>query len=126
MGTRAGLLLNELQFSSDVLSACLRLLRFVHEQDPGRPGTAGTGKEALILFIVRLAVRVESYAVLVLDKQKQRAGRRQVSVTQQASQRIQAGLQELSNMLRNEIMQMLLEWAAQVLWTEFIYCSFSL
>ncbi|CAJ1380920.1 unnamed protein product [Effrenium voratum] len=113
LGTRAGLLLNELQFSSDVLSACLRLLRFVHEQDPGRPGTAGTGKEALILFIVRLAVRVESYAVLVLDKQKQRAGRRQVSVMQQASQRIQAGLQELSNMLRNEIMQMLLEWAAQ-------------
>ena len=63
--TRAGLLLNELQYSPEpVLDSVLQLLQFAYEQDPGRPGT---GREGLILFILRLAVRVESHAKLVLQ-----------------------------------------------------------
>ena len=64
--TRAGLLLNELQYSPEpVLDSVLQLLQFAYEQDPGRPGT---GREGLILFLVRLAVRVESHAMLVLQR----------------------------------------------------------
>ena len=64
--TRAGLLLNELQYSPEpVLDSVLLLLQFAYKQDPGRPGTS---RENLILFIFRLAVRVESHANLVLQR----------------------------------------------------------
>lgn len=52
-----------------------RLLRFALEQDPGR---AETPREPLILFLVRLAIRVQSYAQLVLQTRRERVGRRQV------------------------------------------------
>ena len=57
-----------------------RLLRFALEQDPGR---AETPREGLILFIVRLAIRVESYGRLVVE-QRHRVGKRQVDAKQQS------------------------------------------
>ena len=63
-----------------VMASMHRLLRFALEQDPGR---AETPREGLILFIVRLAIRVESYGRLVVE-QRHRVGKRQVDAKQQS------------------------------------------
>ena len=63
-----------------VMASIHRLLRFALEQDPGR---AETPREGLILFIVRLAIRVESYGRLVVE-QRHRVGKRQVDAKQQS------------------------------------------
>ena len=111
LSTRAGLLFNELQFAPEaVLFSILRLLRFVIEQDPGRPETP---REGVILFIIRLAVRVESYGKLVLA-QHHRVGKRQIEAKQEILEQIRKGVEEISRVLQEEILQMLLEWASQV------------
>ncbi|CAE8618416.1 unnamed protein product, partial [Polarella glacialis] len=64
LATPAGLLFNELLCSPKVvLDTVLVLLKVAVEKDPGRPGSANEG---LILYLVRLAVRVESYLLFVV------------------------------------------------------------
>ncbi|CAL1170137.1 unnamed protein product [Cladocopium goreaui] len=110
LSTRAGLLFNEMQYSPEpVMASMHRLLRFALEQDPGR---AETPREGLILFLVRLAIRVESYGRLVVE-QRHRVGRRQVDAKQTNLERIRKGLDDLSKVLQQDILQMLLEWATQ-------------
>eukprot|EP00435_Cladocopium_sp_Y103_P036830 s365_g9.t1 len=92
-----------------VMASMHRLLRFALEQDPGR---AETPREGLILFLVRLAIRVESYGRLVVE-QRHRVGRRQVDAKQTNLDRIRKGLDDLSRVLHQDILQMLLEWATQ-------------
>ncbi|CAE7259970.1 unnamed protein product [Symbiodinium microadriaticum] len=113
--TRAGLLLNELQYSPEVLDSVLQLLQFAYEQDPGRPGT---GREGLILFLVRLAVRVESHAMLVLQRARGAstgAGARQVAPRKDKLQSLEDRTKRLSGVLRNAVLEMMLQWASQAI-----------
>ncbi|CAK0799438.1 unnamed protein product, partial [Prorocentrum cordatum] len=68
LGTAAGVLLNELLHSPRVvLASVLSMLRVAVEKDSGR---AGAENEGLILYLVRLAIRVESYLHMLITQAK--------------------------------------------------------
>eukprot|EP00929_Paragymnodinium_shiwhaense_P044942 TRINITY_DN23026_c0_g1_i2.p1 TRINITY_DN23026_c0_g1~~TRINITY_DN23026_c0_g1_i2.p1 ORF type:complete len:4431 (+),score=980.35 TRINITY_DN23026_c0_g1_i2:153-13445(+) len=65
LGTPTGVLFNELIKSPEVvLKSLLSMLQVVVEKDTGMPGAAN---EAVILYVVRLAVRVESYLTFAIE-----------------------------------------------------------
>ncbi|CAK0887697.1 unnamed protein product [Prorocentrum cordatum] len=123
LGTPAGLLFNELlKAPGPVLEALLCMLRVAVEKDAGRPDSANEG---LILYLVRLAVRVEAYLAFLLERggHGETAGRSGAGplaflrgLAGAASERLQAELQAARAALRRElqgdVLHMLRGWVS--------------
>eukprot|EP00439_Symbiodinium_sp_Y106_P063482 s1679_g9.t2 len=123
LATPAGLLFNELLRSPRVLLDTIRLLLDVAvEKDPGHPGSANEG---LILYLVRLATRVQAYLLFLVQHARtgaylERAGAHwEAKVrglpTEDKGQEILSWLQglhsELRDVLEGKVTDMLLYWA---------------
>ncbi|CAE7946614.1 unnamed protein product, partial [Symbiodinium sp. KB8] len=123
LATPAGLLFNELLRSPRVLLDTTRLLLDVAvEKDPGHPGSANEG---LILYLVRLATRVQAYLLFLVQHARtgaylERAGARWeakvrgLPTEDKAGQevlRLQGLHSELRDVLEGKVTDMLLYWA---------------
>ncbi|CAE7697283.1 unnamed protein product [Symbiodinium sp. CCMP2456] len=123
LATPAGLLFNELLRSPRVLLDTTRLLLDVAvEKDPGHPGSANEG---LILYLVRLATRVQAYLLFLVQHARtgaylERAGAHWEAKVRglptedkagQEVQRLQGLHSELRDVLEGKVTDMLLYWA---------------
>ncbi|CAJ1373459.1 unnamed protein product [Effrenium voratum] len=115
LSTAAGLLFNELMRAPQpVLHAVLCLLQVAVEKDVGRPDSANEG---LILYIIRLAVRVESYLAFLLAPGRRGEGScgflvRSLAVPEDTSllEELEASQGRLRRELQGDVLRMLSDW----------------
>lgn len=121
LGTPVGLLFNEfLRSPKFALAAVQLMLEVAVDKDTGRPGAANEG---LILYIVRLAVRVESFLHFLVQHSKNDGYLERAGANWEAKVRglpvkgdsrcadLEKMHMELRDLLEGRVFRMLLEWA---------------
>ncbi|CAK8986138.1 unnamed protein product [Durusdinium trenchii] len=121
LATGAGLLFNELMRSpQSVVHAVLSLLQVAVEKDVGRPNSANDG---LILYIIRLASRIESYLAFLVSHGRRGAYLERAGASYQAFVRslarpeddsllneLEAAHREIRRQLQGDVLRMLNDW----------------
>eukprot|EP00435_Cladocopium_sp_Y103_P015704 s3542_g3.t2 len=121
LATAAGLLFNELMRSPQaVVHAVLCLLQVAIEKDVGRPDSANDG---LILYVIRLATRIESYLAFLVSHGRRGAYLERSGASYDAFVRslagpkdeallmeLQAAHREIRTQLQGDVLRMLKDW----------------
>ncbi|CAL1127965.1 unnamed protein product [Cladocopium goreaui] len=121
LATAAGLLFNELMRSPQaVVHAVLCLLQVAIEKDVGRPESANDG---LILYVIRLATRIESYLAFLVSHGRRGAYLERSGASYDAFVRslagpqddallmeLQAAHREIRTQLQGDVLRMLKDW----------------
>jgi len=118
LATPYGMLFNELHRSPDVIiTNVLKLLKLALDLDTGT--VYEENAVAIILFIVRLACRIENFMDMIVryGRANSRASPfpqlRQVVIYPSILERLQEGLNDLSKMLRGPVRRIIQDWNAE-------------
>lgn len=107
LATSCGLLFNELVYSpKNVITSIEKMLELILDHDTGRYSETSS---PVILYIIRLAVQLESFIIFLLDQEKAREIRG-LACSEASLQELAEGRQRLYNKLQNVVFPVLERW----------------
>lgn len=108
LATSCGLLFNELVYSPrNVITSVEKMLELILDHDTGRYSETSS---PVILYIIRLAVQLESFVIFLLDQRKKAREIRGLACSEASLKELAEGKQRLYNKLQGVVFPVLERW----------------